>query len=426
MGGAERLPLRIVRLSAAWLVFAVQADRAFGTEVEVHGFAQANYASRVTGGDVRPEAGDFLIGEERVQLALSGSEVAAGGGFLAKTDIFHDAVAGGASVEVREAYVDMGSDRAALRVGRQIVTWGTGDLLFVNDVFPKDWAALLSGRPLEYLKVGSDALKTDLFLGRFSIEGIVVPFFEADRLPGPDRFFFFDPFPQVGARGMTPPKKEIGNAELALRLSHPVANWDAAAYAYRGFFRTPTLVPDDPASPTRLDMRFPRLAVYGLSARGPAAGGVVNLEGGFYDSREDHAGSDPLVSNSRAIHLLGYQRQLMADFMAGVQYYGEVMMKHDRYASALPQDFPEQDAWRQLVTLRLTGLMRYQTLRLSLFGYWSPTDEDFYLIPEARYAMADGLWATAGGNIFGGKERTTFFGQFDRNDNVYLNLRYEF
>jgi len=39
-----------------------------------------------------------------------------------------------------------------IRLGRQTLTWGTGDLIFINDLFPKDWNAFLIGRDVEYLK----------------------------------------------------------------------------------------------------------------------------------------------------------------------------------------------------------------------------------------------------------------------------------
>ena len=46
-----------------------------------------------------------------------------------------------------------------LRVGRQILTWGTGDLLFINDLFPKDWVSFFSGREEQYLKNPVDAAR---------------------------------------------------------------------------------------------------------------------------------------------------------------------------------------------------------------------------------------------------------------------------
>src|SRR3970282_1827099 len=68
-------------------------------------------------------------------------------------------------------------------------------LLFANDVFPKDWVALFTGRPMEYLKVGSDALKLDLHPGGIEAEIVVLPFFQPDRYPTGDRLLLPDPFP---------------------------------------------------------------------------------------------------------------------------------------------------------------------------------------------------------------------------------------
>src|SRR3989337_2826281 len=184
---------------ALWLAILLCAPAA--GEVVPHGFAQAGYAARITGASLPSGGGDFLVGEERLQLSLSGAIPAGAGGFSAKADFFHDAVAGKASLEIREASLDVGGGKIGARVGRQIITWGTGDLLFINDVFPKDWTALFTGRPLEYLKVGSDALKVTGQVGPVGLEAVAVPFFEPDRLPSAERFFLYDPFPQVAHRG---------------------------------------------------------------------------------------------------------------------------------------------------------------------------------------------------------------------------------
>jgi hypothetical protein len=41
-------------------------------------------------------------------------------------------------------------------------------------------------------------------------------------------------------------------------------------------------------------------------------------------------------------------------------------------------------------------------------------------------AHADGVWVSAGANVFGGRSQTSLFGQLDKNDNVYVTVRYEF
>lgn len=68
----------------------------------------------------------------------------------------------------------------------------------------------------------------------------------------------------------------------------------------------------------------------------------------------------------------------------------------------------------------------YQTWKLSLFSFYSPSDQDALVIPEVWHAFTDRLSAAAGANIFAGQHQTTFLGQFDRNDNLYIVLRFDF
>ncbi len=76
--------------------------------------------------------------------------------------------------------------------------------------------------------------------------------------------------------------------------------------------------------------------------------------------------------------------------------------------------------------MRLTQFLGHQTWKLSLFAYYSPADNDYLLQPQLSYKVSDDLSVALGGNVFGGEKRTTFFGQFDQDDNAYLNLRYDF
>ncbi|MBI4003169.1 MAG: hypothetical protein HY348_15480 [Nitrospira defluvii] len=408
-------------------------SRACAEDLSLHGFLQANYSARLTG--LQPptsEGGDFLFGEERFQLRLDKSGEK--GRLFIRTDFFHDAVANRPDLEVREAYVDTSMGGSDVRVGRQLLIWGTGDYLFINDIFAKDWGAFFSGRPVEYLRVPQDALKLDLGTRTVSAEIVVMPFFQADKLPSRDRFYQFDPFPGA-ARTTQEPGMRYGNTEWAARIYGSAGGFDTALYLYHGFFRMPALQADPPLpSPPPPGGRagvgvtetFPRLAVYGASTRGNALGGVVSAEIGYYDSLNDQSGHNPAIPNSSFRYLVGYQQQPWEDFTVGLQYYGELMSHYDAYRATLPSGFPGQDQHRQLMTLRLTQLFWNQTLRVGLFAFYSPTDQDYYLIPEIRYSISDNLWMSATGNIFGGRRPTTFFGQLDANDNLAVTMRYEF
>ncbi len=395
--------------------------------LRVHGFLLGNYTARI--GDVHPpgkEGGRFLWADERLRLEISSDTAKGNLSFMFKGDLFHDAVANKPGGVVREAYLDYSRAWVDLRLGRQIVTWGVGDLLFINDVFPKDWSAFFSGRPLEYLKLGADAAKLNVATPVLNAELVVIPFFASDNLPSPERFFFFDPFADVRTRVLREPASTIGNTEFALRLYRRIAGSDVSLYAYRGYWRQPSFRPDQLPVPTQLQGFYPRLAVYGASTQRNIGAALLSLEVGYYDSQNDRQGSDPAIPNSQFRFVAGYQRQVANEFTLGAQYYAEVMKDYDRYKSSLPSGFPVQDRSRHLLTLRLTKFLKYQTWKLSFFSFYSPSDQDAMLIPEVWHAITDRFSLSVGANIFEGPHPTTFLGQFDRNDNVYVALRFDF
>ncbi len=328
-------------------------------------------------------------------------------------------------VDLREAYLDYTTGSLDFRLGRQIATWGVGDLLFINDRFPKDWVSFFSGRPLEYLKIGVDGLRTQYSSEALNGQFLIIPFFEPDNLPTLGRFFLFDPFPTVPSREEEP-ATTLENIQLALRLYRRIGDFDVSVYAYRGFWLTPSMKPDDLASPTQVIIFYPKLSVYGLSAQGNALNGVVSFETGYYRSREDEDGDDPFVPNSQIRFLVGYQRQIWEDFTLGVQYYGEIMEDHSAHQNSLPVGFPAQEEYRDMVTLRLEHLLKHQILRLSLFTFYSPVDNDYLIRPKVSYKFSDNFSSTLGANIFGGEKETTFLGQLDKNDNIYLSVRYDY
>ena len=171
---------------------------------------------------------------------------------------------------------------------------------------------------------------------------------------------------------------------------------------------------------------FPRLSAFGASARGRAWKGIANIEVGYYDSRQDQSGKNPFVPNSQLRLLAGYEHEVAKDFTAGVQYYLEHMLDYGAYRRALPLGTLVAEEDRHLLTLRLTRLAMYQNLRLSLFTFYSPSDQDAYLRPNVRYRINDHWSVDAGANVFLGKEHHTFFGQFEDNTNIYLGMRYSF
>lgn len=393
----------------------------YASDISIHGFVQGNYSF---GTRANPDGGDSKWAEERFQLKLDAAKDPFK--LFIKTDAFFDHIDKKGSLELREGYVDYTAQKWDLRAGRQIITWGLGDLLFINDVFPKDYEAFFSGRPLEYMKKGIDGIKVGLYPKFASFEFIAIPIFEPNNYPDSKRFYMFDPMPMVTNREKKDPATTFGNTELAIRAYRDIAGFDASVYFYRGYFRKPYMIPDSLTNTTKITFYYPKLTVYGASIQGRALDGVLSLEAGYYDSRQDRKGTDYTVPNSQTKFLVGYQRQIWEDFTIGLQYYSEYMHDYSEYKKNQPAGLPIDKRFYQLATVRLTQFLMHQTLKLSFFSFYSLSDRDYMFNPEVKYNFSDNIWAAVGGNIFGGGERWSQFGQLDRNDNVYLQLRYEF
>ena len=377
------------------------------TAIELGGFVQTNTAATNID-DTKCTAGtecELPFNNQRIQLRAENRNDSGSMSFYSKVDLLNDSALKTSASDVREIYLDFNFDSIALRAGRQIITWGVGDLLFINDIFTKNWVAFFSGQPLEYLKQGNDAAKLDFFLGSTIVE-IIANDFRADHLPGPRQFVFTNLF---SATIVEPTDREV-----AMKISDNINGWDTAVYASRGFYHQPAF-----------NGEYPKLNTAGVSVSGAFLDGVLNLEAGYYDSVEDRQGTDPNIENSQARLLFGYTQQIGQDTQIGAQLYGEWMQDYDDYKANLLSGHPLRDEVRSVMTLRFTQHYFYQTLTLNLFAFWGISDEDSYVIPSVKYAFSDELWTELGFNIFSG-EATGEFGRFDENDNVYLNIRYSF
>ena len=409
-------------LSLCSVFCILSSATAWAADVSLHGFVQGNYSLNTAGDN--PDGKDFKWSEERAQVKLEAT--ADPFRLFIKGDAFHDNIDKHSMLELREGYADYTSEKWDSRIGRQVITWGVGDLLFINDVFPKDYEAFFSGRPMEYLKKGIDGAKVGIYPGFVSIELIAIPYFEPNNYPDPNRFWMYDPLPGITSRETQDPYRDLRKTETALRIYRDVAGFDTSLYYYRGFSRQPSMRPDNPLAPTKLTLFYTELSVYGASIQGRALDGVLSFETGYCASRQDPHGTDPMIPNSQARYLIGYQRQLWEDFTIGIQYYGEYMEDYSSYVQNLPPGFPQEKRLHQLASIRIMQFLIHQTLKLSFFALYGLSDGDYLLNPEVKYNLTDSIWIAVGGNVFGGGKTWSQFGQFAKDDNVYTQMRYEF
>ena len=409
----------------ALIVFVMMVSTGMAGETYITGFMQGLYGGGLD--ENNPTDAEMTASEARLQLRLESFSDAAE--VFGRLDfVYDDYYQPNYDWELREGYVKfrLGS-KLDFKVGRQIITWGTGDLIFINDLFAKDYRSFFSGRDDQYLKAPHNALRGAYYspIGTFSL--IYTPRFTPNRIPTGERLSYFNPMAGTIVGGEDyyfegrMPEAKFKNSEIAARYSRYFGTIDAALYFYRGFYK----------NPVGLDMvemaaYYPRLYVYGASVRLPILGGIAWLESGYYDSRDDTDGDNRLIPNSAVSSMVGFERQINSNLTANMQYQNEYMIDHDIYSANLPEGSTEADEMYHLVTTRLTQLLWMETVTVSAFGFYSPSEEDFYGRFSVSYKYTDALTLTAGANVFDGNDEWTDFGAFQKNDNAYVKMTYGF
>ena len=405
-----------------------------GWRPPVKGFIEGGIGGRF--GDDLTEKKDLSLLEGRLQLKGTAypellDEYAGEAAF--KADILGDGYVGEVDLDIRDLYLSANPlDTLDVKVGRQVITWGTGDLIFINDLFPKDYISFFSGRGDEYLKLPSDALRLSFYFDTLSLDVAFMPHSKANRSIRGDRFSFFDSLvnPPAGAFGgvgadytYREPSKRLEDSELGIRVYGRGGRYDIAVYYFRGHYKEARGLLDGGGKV----LFYPRLDVYGFSVRGPSlGGGIASLEGGYYLSREDNDGTDGAIVNSSLKFLFGYSRDMGGELSLSGQYLYERLLQYGSYFASLPPGAPAADEIRHLLTARVSKRYHSDKVRLSLFTFYSPSDEDIYVRGSSAYLPTDNLTITVGLNIFGGGKSHTEFGQFEGNDNIYTRVRYAF
>ncbi|MBU0984136.1 MAG: hypothetical protein KKA42_09725 [candidate division Zixibacteria bacterium] len=400
-------------------------------QVRIDGFLQGLYGGRLDNNN--PTETEYTASETRMQLRAEhfGENVE----FFGRLDFLYDgALEPEYDWELREGYLKFRLGNSFdFKVGRQVLTWGTGDLIFINDVFAKDYRSFFVGRDDQYLKAPQNAMRIEYYNPLANLTVVWSPRYEPNRLPTGRRLSYYNPMiPGIVGTGMNEmfyfepplPEAKFKNSEIATRLSRSVAGFNTSLYFYHGFYKNPVgmqMINDSTGMPY-----YPALNVYGASIRGAVMGGVLWMEGGYLDSRDDPDGDNPLVQNSSVTGMVGFERQIATNLTVNGQWQVDYMLDYDMFDMQQPAGAFVRSEVRHTVTSRVTRLMMDENLTLSGFVFFSPSDEDVYFRFSGSYKYSDELTLAVGGNVFAGEHPNTDFGQFQQNDNLYLKMTYGF
>jgi len=424
----------VKRFFVSFVLLIISTNNCFGWDFsDIHGFAEGAYAPKFKKDGTKHAS--YNMAESRLQLKtkyyFEGDSILSDWQTVIniKSDFILDYYwSAKAITDLRELNLMFNPLKIVdIKIGRQVLTWGTGDYLFLNDLFPKDYISFFIGRDDEYLKLPSDALRIMIYPDLFNVDLVFIPFFLPNIVPEGERVSFFDTFTgkitgRESERHFVEPSKTFENSVYAGRVYRNFSNYEGALYFYRGFDPSPRSYKNEELH----QLYYERLDAYGASLRGPFMDGIINSEFSYYFSAEDNAGKRRTIQNSMMKYLVGYEKDLGGDLSISFQYYLEQTLNYDNYREALLDQDYRWDEYRHLITNRVTKFFANQTLKISIFTFFSPTDMEIYMRPSIVWKATDSWTLSFGANLAWGEDLWTEFSSIEKNKNVYMRLRYSF
>lgn len=402
------------------------SDQLYGSLWQfIPGFVEHAMAGRRIPG--RTDAVAWSMAESRIGFDLSRDDD------YASLRCRYDFVVNGAdrattSISIRDLHVAISNDWLDFKIGRFVSTWGVGELVFLNDLFRTDWESFFLGRDDDYLKAPANTIRLTLYTPLLTLDAVVMPTFEPDIYIASPSFTFWNPMLGELTTFDDAPVEEYPvagvskNGEVAARAFGTLLGWEWAVYGFHGRYHQPVgFRPDDPANPAAGGTAsFPRLRALGASLRGMLFGIVLSAEVVAYRSVEDPDGTDPFLPNSEDRWVVGASFEPLPYSTLGTQVYQERLRDMDEATKRY-----RPDADRTWLTL-LWSTRLPAGLNAMVFAYYSPNEKDYYLRSALGWRFTDELTATMGANLWGGDSKSTFYGQFEQNSNVYARMRYSF
>jgi len=330
--------------------------------------------------------------------------------------------------EIREAYVDYYTPAGDFRVGEQIISWGMADENNPTDnINPEDFSDPFVEKSER--KLGVLALKSDIYLGNWLLEGVWVPYFKASVLPDLSGDYSFMPFPPgTPLPSTTEPPQDPSSSQFGLRAVKRGQGFDWSLSYYSGYEKIFTPVMSGPLV-TKLIYNRIRIAgadfasdFFGLDTRGETA----------YFITEDEDGSDPEIKNPYFQYVLESSYTFENDFKLGLAHAGETTVMIDDQTEAEQEKliFPRAgmqlcmfstNAW--LLILEKEFPDQYISIRSPVIH--DAANDGMLVRPEASWSPQDNLTYYIGLVLFSGSG-DSMLGSFSDMDQAYFKIRYSF
>lgn len=387
---------------------------------DISGYVR-NYTGMLTTG-----SNDFSIVQNTLNLDITGSK----GNIAFKANPYvYQYFDKDIDFGIREAYLDLYFDRFDIRFGRQQIIWGKADGAFITDIVsPKDLSEFLLP-DFEEIRMGVNALKIDYYIQNSSIEFVWIPIFTETKLPEQSSIWYPDLLNQDTNISFTEAKtvnSNFENSEVFLKYSRLSSAIDfelMAGYMWDDDFTAHKFPQMDTVTSTmgiQIRPEYHRLGVAGGSFSTSVGGTVLRGEAAYYMDKYfttfNISYNEGLLQKDYLHYLVGYDFSLF-DISMSMQFIQEYIMDYDHQIT--------NEEFENTMTFLANKSFFRETLILDLFAYIGLNNEDALIRPKLTYSISDGLEVLAGANLFLGNQEGRF-GQYDKNDMVFVKMKYSF
>jgi len=367
---------------------------------------------------------------------------------------------------LRECYLDILTNRLDLRLGKQQVVWGTADGVRILDIV----------NPLDYREwTLKDYIDTRIPLWMINAEGkllmngqlqlLLIPDYQANYYPPAGAPFTLrsvrlgaEAMQRLVARGVTvatidqKPAHKFENTKIGLRWRNIIEGhafeytlnylhtYDFASSAYSLMQYFPWGQPQSYSLTRRAEQidvfggTFSKTITEGIVVPGLAKGWTLRGEFAYIKGGCMNYGTDQNIVETVPVnqynYVLGFDKSFFTNWQFSFQFIQMIAKPDGAFdkraysllngASRGPLDEVETTLTVMLATDFMHEKLKPQIL--VLYG----DDNDWRISPKVSYEISDQWLATVGLHIFEGDEQYLNGGQFDKNDQLFFELKYTF
>ena len=330
---------------------------------------------------------------------------------------------------VDESYLDIDADNWEFRLGRQHIVWGEMVGLFFADVISALDLREFVLPDFDLIRIPQWAARAEYFNGDFHGEFVYIPVMTVDNLGVFGSEYY--PFPielPPGVRGVfledKAPRNSWDDFGAGARASYLKNGWDVSLFYYTSPDKTAALdrrlsVAPDPT--VTFKPIHERIHQFGSTLAKDFGSFVLKAEAiQTFDrmmSVERLSDVDGLIKTDELRYVIGADWAGETGHNVNVQFFQTWFQDHDR-----DMLFKEVETGASIL---LTTTSWHPDVTPEILWIRSLDRNEWVLETKITWAFAEDWRAVLGGDVFDGPP-TGLFGQFDRTDRVYTELRFSF